>query len=125
MFVYLTGFLIDTTSILSAPPPFPLQRASTGFSLRRTSTNLSLRRTQTGAEEPTSPLSPIASAAAMAFPPRKQPRGVLVKRRVLEIFAEVIIRRPVPDEGEKKNNRVEDEEKKKRVAFLEGFVVGV
>jgi len=117
---------MDTITIFSAPPPFPLQRASTGLSLQRTSINFSLRRSATEIEEPPmSPLSPIASAAAIAFPPRKQSREVLVRRRILEAFAEVIVRRPASREGEKKNNRVEDEEKKKMVAFLEGFVIGL
>lgn len=113
---------MDTITILSSIPPLPLQRASTGFSLRRTPTDLSLRRAATERDEP--PMSPIATAAAIAFPPRKQSREVLVRKRVLEIFAEGIVRRPVDQVGEKKNGKVEDEEKRRRVAFLEGFVVG-
>lgn len=70
-------------------------------------------------------MSPIAAAAAMAFPPRKQSREVLVRKRILEIFAEGIVRRPMAVAGEKKNGKVEDEEKRRRVAFLEGFVVGI
>lgn len=105
---------MDTITILSVTPPLPLQRASTGFSLRRAPTNPPLRQTNTG-EEP--PMSPIASAAAMAFPVRKLSREVLVRKRVLEVFAGVIVRRG--EEGEKKKAE------ERRVAFLEGFVVGV
>lgn len=35
------------------------------------------------------------------------------------------MRRPMALAGEKKNGKVEDEEKRRRVAFLEGFVVGI
>lgn len=70
-------------------------------------------------------MSPIAAVAAMAFPPRKQSREVIVRKRVLEVFAGGIVRRPAAAVGEKNNEKVEDEEKRRRVAFLEGFVVGI
>ncbi|KAH0610122.1 uncharacterized protein H6S33_012668 [Morchella sextelata] len=116
VFVYLTGFLMDSISTLLSPRP--LGRAPT---IVRVPT---VNEREEPPMSPMSPMSPITSAAAMAFPLRRPSREVIIRRRVLEAFADVIIRRPLPTKGEKKG-KADDQEKTKRAAFLETFVVGV
>ncbi|RPB05596.1 DNase I-like protein [Choiromyces venosus 120613-1] len=92
VFVYLTGFIMEIISLLSSALPSQLPSKDPNGVI--------------------SPLSPIQGV--LPFGRLRIPRDVIVKRGILEVFAEAIIRK----EGGNKTA----EDKRKAMAFLEVFV---